>query len=244
MRIIPVIDVLNKQVVQGIQGERDKYYPIKSVICDSAEIIDVVESFYTKFNFKDLYIADLDAITKNIEEFDYLKDITCKFPIKIMIDAGITTLDRVKKIVKYGITDIIIGTETLNSTAFIEQLLEFRKKNELNIIISIDLYQGKNISKCEELKELDALNMVKLFEKMGINNFIILDLYRVGSKMGGISDSVYQILKNTSSKIITGGGIKSIDDLIKIKNIGLDGILIATALHKGSITPAHIKKFF
>ena len=244
MRIIPVIDILNSKVVQGIRGERDKYFPIKSVFCDSADILDVVSQFVKLFNFKEVYIADLDAITKNKENFNYINKIHAQFDIKIILDAGISTIDRARKIINHGVNNLIIGTETLTSVEFIKDLKEKYSFKDLNLIISIDLYKGKNLTKCHELKDLSVPETINYFQNFDIDEFIILDLSRVGSKSGGISNLVYQVLDITKVKIITGGGIKSIDDLNQLKNTSIDGILIATALHNGSIKQKDIKDFF
>jgi len=83
-----------------------------------------------------------------------------------------------------------------------------------------------------------------MFENFGINEFIILDLSRVGSKLGGISPIVLDVLNISDSKIITGGGIRTINEIYNLRNTKLDGILIATALHNGTITPADIKNYY
>ncbi|TFF89228.1 MAG: hypothetical protein EU549_01320 [Promethearchaeota archaeon] len=243
MRIIPVVDILNEQVVQGVRGERDKYKPIKSKICDSANILEVVSKFVELFNFKEFYIADLDAITKDQEQFEYLENVLNIHDIKINIDAGISSISRVKKILDYGIDNLIIGTETLTSMNLIDALTNQIDNQKLNIIISIDMYQGKILTKCDDLRDLSIVNVVKKFEKFGIEEFIILDLSRVGSRVGGISNIVCEIITTTDSKIITGGGINTIDEIRKISKTGIDAVLIATAFHNGSISPIDIKKF-
>ncbi len=243
MRIIPVIDILNSKVVHGIQGERDKYYPIKSVISNSANIIDIIDKFVNLFGFKELYIADLDAITKNIENFNYLNEILKIYDIDIMIDAGISNIKRARKILVHNIKNLIIGTETLTSVNFIKELQSVLKNDQTNLIISVDLYKNNNISKCKEIKGLNALEIIKYFEQFDINEFIILDLFRVGSKLGGVSEIIYEIINETNSKIITGGGINSIKDIQNLIKIQVDGVLIATALHNGAITPSEINSF-
>ncbi|MBD3230393.1 MAG: hypothetical protein GF329_19595 [Candidatus Lokiarchaeota archaeon] len=246
MRIIPVIDILNGQVVQGIRGEREKYRPIQSNFCESAEILDLVDKFVELFDFKEFYIADIDAITKNKENFFYLDRILENYDVKINIDAGISTLSRVKKIISHGVNNLIIGTETLISIDFIDSLvnrIDNNDNNKLNIIISVDMYEGNILTKCDDLRDLSIKEVVKEFESYSINEFIILDLSRVGSQVGGISEIVDEIITTTDSKIITGGGINSIDEIRKISKKEIDGVLIATAFHNGSISPNDIKKF-
>ncbi|MHA1269136.1 MAG: HisA/HisF-related TIM barrel protein [Candidatus Helarchaeota archaeon] len=243
MRIIPVIDILNSKVVQGVRGERDKYFPIKSVFCNSAEILDVVDNLINLFKFSEIYIADLDSIVNDKEDFDYISNILNNYNIDIMIDAGISQINRARKLIDIGIKNLIIGTETLTSLTFITELKEEFNSKDINIIISIDLYKDKNITKCDTLKNLTPISIVKKFQEFEINEFIILDLSRVGSQIGGVSKVVYDVITNTDVKIITGGGINSINDIVQISQIKIDGVLIATALHNGSIVPNEIINF-
>jgi uncharacterized protein related to proFAR isomerase len=48
-------------------------------------------------------------------------------------------------------------------------------------------------------------------------------------------------MKKTS--IITGGGVRNFDDLKTLYEKNIDGVLIATALHKGNIGKKEINKF-
>ena len=62
MRLIPVMDLLDGRVVQAIKGEREQYKPVKSVLCDTSEPVDVARAFRDQLGLSEIYIADLDAI--------------------------------------------------------------------------------------------------------------------------------------------------------------------------------------
>lgn len=72
MEIIPVIDILNGVVVHGVRGEREKYEPIKSVLCNSSDPLEVANVF-KELGFKSLYVADLDSILKKVKIMRYLE---------------------------------------------------------------------------------------------------------------------------------------------------------------------------
>ncbi|MHA1146579.1 MAG: HisA/HisF-related TIM barrel protein [Candidatus Helarchaeota archaeon] len=44
--------------------------------------------------------------------------------------------------------------------------------------------------------------------------------------------------------VITGGGVRTIDDILQVENYGVSGVLIATALHYGRITKNDLQHFF
>ncbi len=63
-RVIPVLDILNSEVVHAVKGERAKYQPLKSKILNSSNPIIAAKILAEKYCFNEIYIADLDSIVK------------------------------------------------------------------------------------------------------------------------------------------------------------------------------------
>ena len=240
MRIIPVIDVLNEKVVHGKKGERDKYEEIKSVICSDSNPLTVSKAFKTKFNFNELYIADLDAIMKGRRTYNYIKTIFEATNMRIITDAGVTTIKEAEILFKNGAEVVIIATETLDNFQELAEIVD--KFGAEKIITSIDLFNGNVMAKNTEIKNLTPVEIAIRIQELGINESIVLELTRVGSNQGVALDQIKKIQQNTTLEILTGGGVRSVQDLINLKNLNLSGILIATAFHNGSITPEDINK--
>ena len=62
MRVIPVLDLKDGEVVRGVAGRRQEYRPIRSRLSDSSRPVDVAGAFRERLNLRDLYLADLNAI--------------------------------------------------------------------------------------------------------------------------------------------------------------------------------------
>ena len=74
---------------------------------------------------------------------------------------------------------------------------------------------------------------------------IVLDLAAVGVG-GGVA--TVELCRQIGSRypgveLITGGGIRNIDDLRQLRAAGIHGALVASALHNGSITPEQLEEF-
>ncbi|MFX1451622.1 MAG: HisA/HisF-related TIM barrel protein [Promethearchaeota archaeon] len=242
MRIIPVIDVLRGNVVHGKKGERNKYVPIKSVICKDSTPLNVAMTFKSKFNFNEIYIADLDSIMKGKIQFDYIKNIADTTGMRVIIDAGVTKPDEAENLFKNGVKTVIIATETLNNFQELAEIVN--KFGPEEIITSIDLFEGKVMAKGAEIKKLSPIEVAIKIKKLGIIESIILEITRVGSNQGVALNYLEKIQKKTNLKIITGGGARSFQDLINLRRFNFSGLLIATAFHNGSISPNDIKKFY
>ena len=111
------------------------------------------------------------------------------------------------------------------------------------LIVSIDMYKGKIISSIKEIKNQIPLKVIKKIEEIGIREIILLDLYRVGQKLGGIPLSYLEILRSFKGNILVGGGIKNFNDIISYKKRNFSGVLIATALYDGSLNIDKLKSF-
>jgi phosphoribosylformimino-5-aminoimidazole carboxamide ribotide isomerase len=156
-----------------------------------------------------------------------------------MIDAGINNIERASKVLEMGASNIIIGTETLNSLAFVKQAIRSFGKDQ--VIVSIDSKEGKVLSTSKTLRSMDSLSLAETLEKVGVTRLIILDLARVGAECGVNLPIVKTILEKTNAELLTGGGVRDINDLEELRCIGVSGALIATILHTGKLTARQLK---
>lgn len=244
MRIIPVLDILTvegkKHVVKGIKGERKKYFPISSskILNDSDPLAMAV--IFKQLGFEELYIADLDLIQGINKNLDYLKIILKETDLKIMLDAGISNLIDVNQLKSLKLNKLIIGTETLSSLEELSRIIKEHGKDR--IILSIDLMNNQLITRNNELKSLSLLEFLKKLAEINVEEIIFLELTQVGAGTGINKDLIEIMKENLPSQLITGGGVKTIDDLKKMERLGIDGALIATALHEGTINKKEIFK--
>jgi len=209
-KIIPVIDILNSMAVHAIKGERTKYKPLKSYLFQSSNPVEIIQLIRRKFDFKEFYIADLDSIIEKTPNFQILKDILNISDIEIILDPGIVDLKDISRFSSFKIKNLILGLETIKNFEVINHSLEILNQNK--IIISIDMYNGQILSNAKDIRDLEPLKLIKKLESLGIKNLILLDLFRVGQKIGGIPSLYLDILHNFTGKVFAGGGIKNYTD--------------------------------
>ncbi|MCP8320986.1 MAG: HisA/HisF family protein [archaeon] len=229
MRIIPVIDIMGGVAVHAKGGQRDYYKPIKSQLCETSNPIDLALTLKSNFGFRELYIADLDSIMGRGDNMDTLRRIHESSGMEIMVDSGINDARKVRDILHAGIEKVVVGTETLTSFEVLKKILDFAGHER--IVVSIDLKNGKILSKCKEIVRLSPEALAKRLELMSIKELILLDLSRVGSESGVNAKLIRRVLDSVDVPIITGGGIRNIDDVLLLRDLGISGVLISTALH-------------
>lgn len=239
MKIIPVLDILNGVAVHAIKGIRKDYQPLRSVLCKSANPVEIAVAI-NALGFDELYIADLDAIIRRKPHYLIFERIAEKTDLSIMVDAGITNMKMARKVLDSNVSKIIVGTETLQNIDFIENIVDAFGAEK--VIMSLDLMGQQILGKFELGKIAGPLQFLYKLENLGITQIIILDLSKVGSGEGINMPFLKKALKNTRSRVFVGGGVHDIDDLKALKETRVYGVLVATALHTGTISPSDLRE--
>jgi phosphoribosylformimino-5-aminoimidazole carboxamide ribotide isomerase len=237
LKVIPVIDVLNGVAVHAVRGERLTYQPLKSLLSVSPDPLDVARAF-SRLGFGELYVADLNAITGNGDNFGIVECIVKETGMRLMVDAGVADFEKAKALLQHGASTIIVGTETLTDIAFVKKAVQVFGPERS--VVSLDTKQGQLLAKFSLDRFPDAVAVLRELQRTGVKRIIVLDLARVGSGEGVDAGFLRTVLENTSFDLWVGGGVRNIDDLLMLRDMGVAGVLLATALHSGKITVEQI----
>lgn len=224
MKLYFVMDLLHNEVVRAVRGEREKYQPVhfNSKLLDTSDPQKVIEQVNPRY----IYVADLDRI---IGEGDNTKVInTISENVEhLMADCGFKEVWELKNLGFDG----VVGSETFKLRQLEEDPANVR-------YVSLDIKDRfLDASNSFHMWE-EALKWLNSFELKGV---IILTLSRVGtlSLDWSILDKAAKISDNP---LYAGGGIKSREDILKLKDLGFEGVLIASAFHEGKIDPEVIRQ--
>ncbi|BDC36076.1 MAG: 1-(5-phosphoribosyl)-5-[(5-phosphoribosylamino)methylideneamino] imidazole-4-carboxamide isomerase [Candidatus Methanoliparum thermophilum] len=228
-KIIPAIDLKDGKCVQLIGGD-----PSKEII--SIEDPISIAKMWIEKGAKMLHIVDLDGALKgNIKNFEIIKRIST-FPIRIQAGGGIRSIENVSNMLKY-VDRVIIGTLAIRNPSITKTLVE--KFGEDRIVISLDSKDGKVMMEGWQSKSRLGPDMfVKQFEDIGIRRFFYTNINMEG-RMSGIDikpiKKILESIKNKDTSLIVSGGISSIEDVSSLKKLGIEGVIIGSALYKGVV---------
>jgi len=239
LKVIPVLDMLGGVAVHAVAGRRDQYRPLKSCICNGSDPLEVASTFKSRYGFKDLYIADLDAILGKEPSLSLVQQIKNKVNLQLMVDSGVRSIDQALRLLDVGASEVIIGTETLPSLDLIEKIVEAVGKNR--ITSSVDMRDGKIFGESKAVRSLSPLGLIRKLEEQGLQKFILLELSKVGTFQGLNLTLIREILKTFAGEFIVAGGVRDIHDLQQVENLGAYGALLATALHTNRISKDELK---
>ncbi|MCE9533427.1 MAG: hisA/hisF family protein [Planctomycetes bacterium] len=240
MRIIPVIDLKAGLVVHGVAGRRDEYRPIVSTLTSSSQPIDVARALIQHVQATEIYLADLDAINGQPAAFALFEELRA-LGVSRWIDAGVRTTADALALANHGIEGIICALESLQSPSELATILA--TLGPTRVIFSLDLKQGMLLGDLAawSADPIDPWSILRTIHRLGIRRLITLDLASVGVGQGVATLEICRQLKAEmpEMELITGGGIRNRDDLRVLDEAGVDGVLVASALHQGLLKNPH-----
>jgi len=230
MKIFPAIDIKDKKCVRLIKGdfENKTEYEI-SPIGQAGK--------YKDHGFKNLHIVDLDgALTGKTVNLDIIQEIVGKYDLKIEIGGGVRTLDNIKKYINIGVEKVILGSAAIKNKEFLkEACAKFKNK----IALGLDAKNGNlSVSGWKENLNIKILDFLKDVNDFGVSRLIYTDINRDGTKASPNFDETIKIAEVSKCPVIISGGISSINDVKKAKelnNKNIEGIIVGKAIYDGDI---------
>jgi phosphoribosylformimino-5-aminoimidazole carboxamide ribotide isomerase len=120
-------------------------------------------------------------------------------------------------------------------------LIEEASKSDVHVSVSVDLFNKEVLTSDKRLK-LEPLSLIKALNEYPIRDVIVLELDRVGTKSGIDFDFLARAVAVSKHNILSGGGVRSYEDISELEKIGVKGTLVATALHDKSIPVSALRK--
>ncbi len=222
LKVIPVIDILRGKVVLAYKGRRHRYVELKeSTITNNVSLEGLIKAFYAR-GYDTIYIADLDSIVYNESKvLGKILSLAKEFvSINFLIDIGRKGLEfKDSENIEW-----VIGTEYLKAN----EIMRLRKR-----VISLDISEEFVVLSQGKIPVKSAISIVK---KILPKKILAICLDRVGSLEGLNYDIAYNLAKVCKDiEVIMGGGLRGLNDMYYLKFIGISGVLVATALHKGIV---------
>lgn len=238
--IVPVIDLKGGVVVRGVAGDRAGYQPVVSVIAADARPKTVALALVETTGARELYVADLDAITGAAPDWDSYREIA-EAGAALLIDTGIRDSSDARAIAEYASRQHSVAgvIAALESSCGPQDLAEvFAMIGPGRGIFSLDLKEGKPMTSAPAWSSRSAEQIAEVAVQIGFRRLIVLDVARVGvaGGIGTLSLCDRLRLRYPPLELITGGGIRDAGDLQRLADSGCDAALVASALHNGKLT--------
>jgi phosphoribosylformimino-5-aminoimidazole carboxamide ribotide isomerase len=241
LRVIPVLDLREGRVVLGRGGRRETYAPVRSLLVagDAAgDPLALARAYRDTLGCDEWYVADLDAIAGGVVQRALLRGLAgLDGESRLLVDAAVSSPERARELIADGAERVVVGLETLPSFRALAAIVQ--AIGSKRVAFSLDLRDGMPLTLPggDALLSGTPLDLARAAVTSGVGAIILLDLARVGSGRG-VDPVVVKALRRAHPgvELMAGGGIGTTRELERLADAGLDGALVATALHDGRIT--------
>jgi phosphoribosylformimino-5-aminoimidazole carboxamide ribotide isomerase len=225
MKALFAMDLINNQSVRLMKGDFSKVTVYSKN--PALKIEEMIER-----GARDFHIIDLDgARTGKRVHHDLIGEIRQKVNGYMEVGGGIRTFEDIEYYSARKVDGIIVGTQALEDDAFFRKLSGFR-----NIILGLDLLEGKPMSRgWKTAVDKDVREILEESERVGIMAILCTSIARDGMLSGPDYDGMDALLKMTKLPVIASGGVTSIDDVKKLKDMGSWAVILGKAVYEGLI---------
>ncbi len=227
MNIFPAIDLFGGKAVRLYKGDYDQmtvYNPDPAAVAED----------FKKSGARFIHMVDLEGAksgeTPNLETVCRIKNQTGLF---CQVGGGVRNMEVVDRYLNAGVDRVILGTAAVKDPNFAAAAAA--KWGE-KIAIGADIKDGfVAVKGWTEKSELTAEDFCLNMQKIGIGTVICTDISKDGA-MQGTNHELYEYLsRKLNMQIIASGGVSSIEDVKRLKDLGIYGAIIGKAYYTGAI---------
>ena len=227
MECFPAIDLIGGEAVRLVKGD----YAKKTVYSTSPE--NVALSF-KEAGAKYVHVVDLEGAksggTPNIET---IKKIVSVSGLNVEVGGGIRSEEVIKTYLDAGVFRVILGTAAVKDPEFLKEMLS---KYGDKIAVGVDIKDGMvAIKGWTELSNESCFDFCSKLEKLGAKTIICTDISKDGLLSGTNMELYKELSQRFNLNIVASGGVTTLDDVEKLRDMGLYGCILGKALYTGNI---------
>jgi phosphoribosylformimino-5-aminoimidazole carboxamide ribotide isomerase len=237
IQIIPSIAILNGKVIRLQQGDfaREKVYDESPV--------DLAKNF-EDHGIEVIHLVDLDGARRGQPKNYYiLEAIAGHTNIKVDFSGGIHTDGDISKAYEYGASYITAASvAATNRELFASWIMSYGREK---ITLGADAREGKiAIRGWVRNTELNIIDHIDYFYSRGLKYVKTTDIEKEGVMQGPSFDLYEKIIAQFPDIcVLASGGVRNIEDIEKLNDMGVFAVIIGKALYEGHIKLKELEKF-
>lgn len=227
MILLPAIDMKDGKCVRLKKGE----FSTVSQVADSA--ISTALAF-AQAGAKWIHMVDLDGARGGVRtNAPYINEVIQNSGLSVELGGGIKMQEDVDMVAESGVARLVIGSAAVTNPEVVDYALE-RYGNR--VAVGIDCLDGRvRTAGWEQDSGLSGLDLARRMEEKGVKTLVFTDIATDGMLSGPSFDQLAALQTVVKCDIIASGGITTLEDVRRLRDMGLYGAIIGKAYYAGTI---------
>ncbi len=227
MIILPAIDMKDGTCVRLRKGE----FSTVSQVADSA--LDTARAF-ADAGAKWIHMVDLDGARGGVRiNFPYISEVIRQSGLSVELGGGIKTPEDVDAVAGAGVSRLIVGSAAVTQPEVVDYALT---QYGDRVAVGIDCLDGRvRTAGWEKDSGLSGLELARQMETKGVKTIIFTDIATDGMLSGPSFDQLAALQKEIGCHIVASGGVTTLDDVKRLRDMGLYGAIIGKAYYAGTL---------
>lgn len=222
LEFLPAVDIKSGQITQAIDIAENYY---------KGSPQQVIESF-TSAGCKWIHLVDLDAAYSTGSNFELISNLINSAGVDTQLSGGIANQEILNLSLTTSAKWINLSTSALLNMDWVELILETHSKR---VCISLDVADEVLTARGSGVVVGDLWESLNKLEAAGCKRYVITDNKSDGTMIGPNFNLLAKIQQKSSASIVSSGGVGNLSDLAKLRQIGIDGVVVGKALYAGQI---------
>ncbi len=219
-RVIPVLLIDNEECFKIIKFDKKIY------IGDPINIVKI---------FNDLGVDEiiiLNILKQKKINLNFLKKLSGESFVPLTYGGNIKNLTDVENIIKLGYEKISLNSLLFENFEMVNEIIKQFGSSTVNISVNINrnLFNQYKIYDYRKKKNLgiDVFDFLNQVQDLDPGEILINFVHNDGTKKGFDYELLKKIKLKLKTNIVVYGGLSSQQEIIKIKNLGFDGVGAST----------------
>lgn len=227
MNVIPAIDLRGGKVVRLIQGQYDRQITYKD------DPVEQARHFHAD-GARWLHVVDLDGAREgrpvNLESIAAIAGLDL---LRVEVGGGIRSEASIRQLLDTGVTRVIIGTKAVSD---FEWFSDMARKFKGRLVLDLAA-RGTTLAThgWTENSAQTMLDFAAQADKLPLAAIIYTDITKDGMLTGPNVERTRSLVQAVKTPVIASGGVKEVDDIRRLKPIGVAGVIVGRSLYEGTL---------
>ena len=228
MLIFPAIDLYEGKAVRLYKGNYDE------MTVYSTDPVSVARDFKAQ-GAEQMHTVDLEgARGGGTPNLGMIERIVAETGLFVECGGGMRDMASIDRAFSSGVGRVILGTAAVSDEALLADAVQ---KYGEKIAVGADLRDGKvAIKGWREDSGLTAEDFLRRIEALGVRTVICTDISRDGAMRGANAELYERLQREFGLDLIASGGVSSMEDVARLRVLGLYGAIIGKAYYTGDIS--------